>query len=121
MFEALDFIAWVDNYMNVDEPREYRYTGADLYKARYSLLHQFATHEKYPMKFAYVDSGPHRYRKDFAPHLVILSVEQLADGLWNAIARFLAAARRTRKWPLVEARFAQMYESSRRDDAGIFR
>ena len=116
-----DFVAWVDQYMPVNEPREYHYSGADLYKARCSLLHQFAAHEKHPIKFAYVDGGPHRHRKDISPYIVILSVETLADDFWAAVARFLVDVRGTKRWPAIEARFAQMYEYTKRDESGTYR
>jgi hypothetical protein len=107
-----DFAAWVDAYLVDDEPHEYKYSGAEIYKARCALLHQFAPNEQHSKTFGYVDVGPHRYRPEIRADVVFLSVEQLADDLWKGVARFLSDARGRPDWSLIERRFASMYEGT---------
>lgn len=113
--KGADYIAWVDEYMPDNQPHEYHYDGVDLYKGRCALLHNFATAAKHTKKFAFVDCGPHRYRRDIDASLVILSIEQFRDDLWNAVARFLRAARARPDWPDIEKRFASMYATKKRE------
>ena len=50
-----------------------------------------------------------------------LGIRELADDFWAAVARFLVDVRGTKRWPAIEARFAQMYEYTKRDESGTYR
>jgi hypothetical protein len=105
-----DFIAWVDLYMRVQEPAEYRYSGADLYAARCDLLHTFSNQTRTSKRnFGYHDGAPHRYRPDIDPNLVLLSVTSLAEHLWAAIAAFLMDKRSGPDYALVQTRFNDLF------------
>jgi hypothetical protein len=105
-----DFKAWVDRYMHVREPAEYRYSGEDLYSARCDLLHTFSNQLRLNRKhFGYHDGYPHRYRPDIAPNVVMLSVDALADDLWQGVSEFLAEERAGNRYPLIVQRFNDIF------------
>jgi len=105
----VDFKAWVNQYMH-SRSSEYQYSGEDLYAARCDLLHTFSNQFRATKKnFAYHDGSPHRYRPDIDPNLVMLSVDDLVDDLWQGMSEFLADARRGSDYALIVQRFNEVF------------
>ncbi len=73
-----DFIDWVDGYLKADAKSTYQYDGRDVYGARCSMVHTYATeadyHQKNPdvKRFGYHDGGQHAYDPAIDKNLVVI-------------------------------------------------
>jgi len=88
-----DFIAWVDRYLKADAASEYQYEGADVYAARWALLHSYGSVASMhggpnpPRKFGYMDNCPHK--KDDESRFVLISIAVLIHDFAKAMEAFV--------------------------------
>lgn len=91
-----DFMAWVNKCLKTDPSQEYQYTGVDVYAARCAMLHSYGStadlhrRKNPPMKFGYVDNGPHR--KDDTERFALISIARLIYDFMSAVERFMSDA-----------------------------
>lgn len=109
------FCKWVDTYLKTDASQAYQYAGMDLYAARCSVLHMFATlsdlHKKDQTikKFGYVDNGPHR---NDGGELVLISIAVLIRDLGSGVSQFLKAIQADQSLRAnVESRITKLLET----------
>ncbi|WP_136420353.1 hypothetical protein [Herbaspirillum sp. ST 5-3] len=92
-----DFIDWVEKYLVAHPDQPYQYRGVDVYGARCSVLHTFASvaqfHENNPdvKWFAYHDGGEHKYDPAVSAHLVMIGTASFLNDVIHAVQTFMQA------------------------------
>ncbi len=91
----VDFIEWVDTYLQAHEQQSYQYRGKDVYGARCALLHTFSSAAEYhsqnqdTIKYIYHNGGRHIYNPQIDPTLAFIGVASLVKDFVSAFTNFL--------------------------------
>ena len=108
-----DFETWVERFLKSHPPTPYQYTGSDVYRARCAMLHTYSMQSVGATNrmFGYHDGSRHSFNPKKNANLVMISVEQLVDDFYKAVAQYVKVIRSRSDRHVVETRFEEMFQS----------